>query len=125
MKRPKGKKEKGLPGDSLYIYCKYPRVCPVHDTRLIRQLQHLSRKSSRCWRSVDLKTKRKQTKFRTRSKLIREYPNIRDERDYVCRAAGTLSLSPFGTASIGMHQCRDRETYLETISRGSTRESGT
>lgn len=39
MERPKGKKEKGLPGDSLYIYCNYPRVCPVHGTRPIRQLQ--------------------------------------------------------------------------------------
>lgn len=32
MERPKGKKEKGLPGDSLYIYCNYPRVCPVQST---------------------------------------------------------------------------------------------
>ncbi|KYQ59804.1 hypothetical protein ALC60_01189 [Trachymyrmex zeteki] len=60
MKRPKGKKEKGLSVDSLYIYCKYPKVCPVHDTRLIRQLQgpSSSRISSRYWRSVDLGRKK-------------------------------------------------------------------
>lgn len=48
MERPKGKKEKGLPGDSLYIYCNYPRICPVHDSRLVCQLQGPS--SSRGYR---------------------------------------------------------------------------
>lgn len=52
MERPKGKKEKGLPGDSLYIYCNYPRVCPVHGTRLVRQLQSADRILTTCNKSV-------------------------------------------------------------------------
>ncbi|XP_072755305.1 LOW QUALITY PROTEIN: uncharacterized protein Osi16 [Anoplolepis gracilipes] len=60
--------------DSLYIYCKYPRVCPVHDTRLIRQLPSSSR-ISRCWRSVDLERK-KFTNSSYSNQVSREHQKI-------------------------------------------------
>lgn len=126
MKRPKGKKEKGLSVDSLYIYCKYPRVCPVHDTRFIRQLQDpsSSRISSLYWRFVDLGRKKYCTNSFS-SRNSRKHSKIQDERNYGRCPIVMLPSPSSGTFSFGMHQRRDRETHHETNGGRCAGKSGT